>query len=101
MIFPSYGLALCDQGSGMLNSWTDTCGNQDGGREKSGKGGGDMVLDVYVGHFEIPLGLNRCFAVAVSEDTNNIAWAVPVLVYCVISSAYLYIGQKPRSHDAD
>ncbi|MFT5329759.1 MAG: hypothetical protein ACI9TB_000242 [Parasphingorhabdus sp.] len=68
-----------------MNSWADTCSNQDGSGEKSGKSGGDMVLDIYVGHFEIPFCLNRCFAVPVSEDANSFAWGVPVSIYLFIS----------------
>jgi len=54
MIFSFVLIWLYDQSSGALNSWADTRGNQYCGREKSGNSGGDMVLDVCIGHFEIP-----------------------------------------------
>ena len=40
----------------------DAGADKDSGCKKSGKGGGDLVLDVAVGHFEFPSGLNWCFA---------------------------------------
>tara|TARA_R110001606_G_scaffold30498_5_gene94356 strand:+ start:704 stop:1054 length:351 start_codon:yes stop_codon:yes gene_type:complete len=37
-----------------LNGGADTCGNENSSGEKSGKSGGDLVLDIYVGHFFVP-----------------------------------------------
>jgi len=42
---------LCDQGSAILNRRTNAGGNQDSSGEKSGNGGGDVVLDICVQHF--------------------------------------------------
>jgi hypothetical protein len=69
---------LGDQSGGIVDSWANACADKDGGGEKSSKSGGDLVLDVAVGHVEVPFWFNMVLHKLFCEDANNIAQAVPV-----------------------
>jgi len=62
--------------------------DEDGCREESSKCGYNLVLDIYVRHFDFLLGSIGCFAIPVSEDAGSTAQAVPILYYLYISMIY-------------
>tara|TARA_R110001606_G_scaffold223389_1_gene371361 strand:+ start:5739 stop:5984 length:246 start_codon:yes stop_codon:yes gene_type:complete len=76
---------LCDQSGGIVHGGGDRSADKDCGCEKSGKSGSDLVLDVGVGHVDVPFWFNLLLRKLSCEDTNSIAQAVPVFKNLYIS----------------
>jgi hypothetical protein len=69
---------LGDQGGGIVDGGANAGADKDCSCEKSGESGGDLVLDVAVGHDLFPFWFNMVLHKLFCEDANNIAQAVPV-----------------------
>tara|TARA_R110002124_G_scaffold190628_1_gene357951 strand:- start:1355 stop:1585 length:231 start_codon:yes stop_codon:yes gene_type:complete len=67
-----------DQGGGIVDGRANAGADENGGGEKSGESGGDLVLDVAVGHFEVPSWFDFVLHKLFCEDASSIARAVPV-----------------------
>jgi hypothetical protein len=69
---------LSDQSGGVVHGWGNRSADENCGGEKSGKSGGDLVLDVCVGHVEFPFWFKWLLHKLFCEDANSIAQGVPV-----------------------
>lgn len=71
---------LGDQGGGVIEGWANAGADEDRSGENSGESGGDLVLDVAVGHFEVPFWFNMVLHKLFCEDVCYIARGVPVYI---------------------